>query len=109
MYIKDLHASPPEANNAGQWFNNATGGAHISKTPAFANAGRFSFTKWPHGKYCLTGFTNGLGMACPSEDPAISSYGVTTEVCVEFELTKAPCNIRDDANNCVWEISKAQR
>ncbi|PHH90577.1 hypothetical protein CDD83_3264 [Cordyceps sp. RAO-2017] len=102
VYIKDIHGSPPEALDAGQWLNNAAGGAHIGKTADFTKAGKFSFTKWPCGKYCLGGFERGLGPACPAADPSMTFYTAATEACVEFELIEVPCKIRDDANSCLW-------
>lgn len=106
--IRDMHGSPPDATDAGQWLNNNNNGAHLGRTPDYAKAGKFSFTKWPCGKYCLTGFARGLGPACPSEEPSVTFYGKTTEACVEFELIEVPCKVRSDANNCVWRNGRDQ-
>lgn len=108
MYIKDLHGTPPNAPDARQWLNNAREGGHIGKTAVFADAGKFSFTKWPCGKYCLTGFTGGLWQACPNENPGLTQYDEATEACIEFDVTEVPCNIRDDANNCIWKSGNNQ-
>ncbi|KAK7954333.1 cystein rich protein [Apiospora saccharicola] len=80
LYIKDLHAAhPTSSNNApnnpahkkpGQWLDSATGGAHISKTPDFAKAGKYSITEYTYGTYCLAGIPHGLAMACPHTNPS---------------------------------------
>ncbi|GLI78199.1 hypothetical protein PoHVEF18_006506 [Penicillium ochrochloron] len=108
VFIKDLHGTPPTAADAKQWLNNNWEGGHIGKTPTFANAGKFSFTKWPCGKYCLAGFNGGLWQACPNENPGLTQYAEATEACLEFDVTEVPCNIRDDANNCLWNSGKNQ-
>ncbi|PHH79204.1 hypothetical protein CDD82_2548 [Ophiocordyceps australis] len=108
IHIKDLHGTPPNSADAGQWLNNAAGGAHIGKTPDYAKSGNFSITRWPCGKYCLSGVQRGLGMACPSEDPSITFYGSVTEACVEYDLLEVPCKIRDNTNNCIWKNGKNQ-
>jgi hypothetical protein len=106
--IKDLHGTPPTAAYAKQWLNNNREGGHIGKTPTFANAGKFSFTKWPCGKYCLAGFNGGLWQACPNENSGLTQCAEATEACLEFDVTEVPCNIRDDANNCLWNSGKNQ-
>ena len=107
-YIKDIMGSPLTAAGAGSWLNNAQGGVHIGKTTEIAQAGVFSITKWPCGKYCVSGFTQGLGMACPAEDPGITLYTNVAEACVEFTLVEVPCSIRSDQNNCIWKSPKKQ-
>ena len=110
LYLKDLHGAAPtsniennEANKIpGQWLNNASGGSHIGKTQDFKQAGEFSITKWSCNTYCLTGLNDGLGMACPSEDPSISFYADKSEACREFELVEVPCDVRSDDNNCMF-------
>ncbi|TLS21398.1 uncharacterized protein PpBr36_10246 [Pyricularia pennisetigena] len=102
VHIKDLNGPNRELSN--QWLNAALNGAHISKTPDFAKAGSFSISKWTCGTYCLTGFIHGLDIACPATDPSISFYtNGAAEACVPFELIEVPCDIRDDANNCLWD------
>jgi hypothetical protein len=103
VYIKDLHGTLPDASDAGQWLDNKQNGGHIGKTPDFAKAGNFSITKWPCGKYCLTGFTDGLTQACPDVSPGISFDTRAKDSCIEFELLEVPCNLRDDVNNCIWK------
>ncbi|KXG52945.1 uncharacterized protein PGRI_082000 [Penicillium griseofulvum] len=103
VHIKDLHGTLPAATDAGQWLDNKQNGGHIGKTPDFGKAGNFSVTKWPCGKYCLTGFTDGLTQACPDISPGISLDTRATDSCIEFELMEVPCDIRDDANNCIWK------
>ncbi|KEY67603.1 hypothetical protein S7711_11233 [Stachybotrys chartarum IBT 7711] len=105
VYIRDLQQSYAPGNDGGQWLNSATGGLHIGKTPNFSAAGHFQITKWPCGKYCLGGFTMGLGMACLSTDPSISFYTNRPDACIEYELIEVPCNNKDDANNCAWKGS----
>ncbi|KAJ6148448.1 hypothetical protein N7497_010430 [Penicillium chrysogenum] len=106
--IKDLHGSLPYATDANQWVDNKQNGAHIGKTPDYEKAGNFSFTKWPCGKYCLTGFNQGLSQACPDVSPGISFDNKATDSCIEFELLEVPCDIRADKNNCIWKNSKNQ-
>ena len=103
FYMKDLHGTLPAADDAGQWLDNKKNGGHISKTPEFEKAGHFSITKWPCGKYCLTGFTEGVTQACPDSNPAISLDTRATDACLEFELLEVPCDIRADENNCIWK------
>ncbi|KAH8843101.1 hypothetical protein MCOR27_003903 [Pyricularia oryzae] len=103
IYIKDLHG--PTRAQTGQWLDGAVNGAHIGKTPEFAKAGSFSISKWTCGTYCLSGFIHGLDIACPTTDPSISFYtNGDAEACVPFELIEVPCDIRDDANNCLWDL-----
>ncbi|KAM5444643.1 hypothetical protein MferCBS31731_000097 [Microsporum ferrugineum] len=108
LYIKDLHGTPMDGADAGQWLNNAADGAHIGKTPDFTKAGRFAITKWPCGKYCITGAEFGLGPACPADQPALTFYTRSSEPCVPFELTEVPCRVRDIENNCIWHNGKDQ-
>ncbi|SCV58783.1 related to cysteine-rich secreted protein [Fusarium fujikuroi] len=114
LYIKDLHAAHPSTSVVahkvpGQWLDGATGGTHISKAQNFAKAGKFSITKYTCGTYCLTGVPQGLAMACPHTNPSFSFYnGDFVEACVEFELIEVPCDIRSDANNCMWTSNPDQ-
>ncbi|KAK4240377.1 hypothetical protein C8A03DRAFT_13276 [Achaetomium macrosporum] len=102
-YIKDLYGDVATGANTGQWLNNAQNGAHIGRTPTFANAGQFVLSKWPCGKYCLGGFTAGVGPACPAEIPAMTFYSQDPQMCTPFDLTEVPCDIRADSNNCIWK------
>ncbi|KAJ5800212.1 uncharacterized protein N7518_002280 [Penicillium psychrosexuale] len=102
FYMKDLHGLLPEATDAGLWIDNTNNGGYIGKTYDFANAGNFLITKWPGGRYCLTGFSEGLAQAYPDVLPGLSFNSRAPDACIEFELTEVPCNIRDDANNCIW-------
>ena len=86
VHIKDLHGTLPAALDAGQWLDNKTNGGHIGKTPDYKLAGNFTITKWPCGKYCLTGFNTGLSQACPDVSPGISFDTFATDACIEFEL-----------------------
>lgn len=105
VYIKDMHGASQA--QTGQWLNGALNGAHISKTSNFAQAGSFSISRWTEGAYCLTGFITGLDIACPTTDPSISFYtNGGSEACVPFDLIEVPCDIRDDANNCMWGDKK---
>ncbi|PHH76164.1 hypothetical protein CDD80_1758 [Ophiocordyceps camponoti-rufipedis] len=106
IHIRDVHGSPPDSADANQWLNNASGGNHMGKTAKYAESGNFTITKWPCGKYCLSGLQTGLGPACPSEDPSITFYRTLSEACVEFELLEVPCKIRDSKNNCIWKGSQ---
>ena len=102
VYIKDVYGDVATGANNGQWLNNAQNGVHIGRTPTFANAGQFALSKWPCGKYCLGGFQFGVGPACPAEIPAMTFYSQDPQMCVAFELTEVPCDIKADANNCIW-------
>lgn len=109
VYIRDIHGDLAEdSTDAKQWLNNRQNGRHISRTANFANAGKFSFTKWPCGKYCLTGFTQGLSQACPDVNPGITFDNKVTDSCIEFELLEVPCDIRANENNCIWKNGKNQ-
>ncbi|KAH1271231.1 hypothetical protein KXX33_001053 [Aspergillus fumigatus] len=102
-YIKDVYGDVATGAHAGQWLNNAQNGAHIGRTPTFANAGQFVLSKWPCGKYCLGGFAAGIGPACPAEIPAMTFYSQDPQMCVPFELTEVPCDIKANVNNCIWK------
>ncbi|GES59422.1 cystein rich protein [Aspergillus terreus] len=102
LYIKDIHGQIKTGHNHGQWLDEQVNGNHISVTPDFEKAGEFSISKWPCGKYCLGGFEHGLGPACPSNTPAITFYSEDPQMCVPYELTEVPCDIKDDKNNCIW-------
>lgn len=108
VYIRDLHGVLATGAGAGRWLDKKSEGAHIGRTPNFPDAGQFAFTKWPCGKYCLSGFTQGLGLACPVTNPAITFYSKNPQACVEFELIEVPCDIRSDENNCAWKSSGNQ-
>jgi hypothetical protein len=103
VYIRDTYGDLATGANRGQWLNNAANGAHIGRTPTFANAGHFSISKWPCGKYCLGGFTQGIGPACPADVPAMTFYSQDPQMCVAFEFTEVPCDLKLDANNCIWK------
>jgi hypothetical protein len=85
------------------WLNNAANGIHIGLTPDFAMAGHFSITKWTCGKYCLGGFTAGVGPACPALTPGMSFVANNPTSCMELELEEVPCDLKSDANNCMWD------
>jgi len=102
VYIKDMYGNIGTGANNGQWLNKAANGAHITRTNVFANAGQFSLSKWPCGKYCLGGFDWGVGPACPATIPALTFYPQDPQMCIPFELTEVPCDIKSDANNCLW-------
>lgn len=101
-YIKDLYGDIKTGANNGYWLDNAANGNHIGRTNTFANAGQFSLSKWPCGKYCLGGFDWGVGPACPAATPALTFYPQDPQMCIPFELTEVPCDIKSDANNCLW-------
>jgi hypothetical protein len=104
VYIKDLYGDLGTGANAGKWLNNAENGAHISRASTFETAGQFSLSKWPCGKYCLGGFTLGVGPACLVLDtPAMTFYPQDPQMCVPFNLTEVPCNIKAISNNCIWK------
>ncbi|KAN0068141.1 hypothetical protein V8E54_013711, partial [Elaphomyces granulatus] len=96
--------------NFGRWLNSAKDGAHIGRTPTFEtaaagsdNAGQFSLSKWPCGKYCLGGFKWGVGPACPADTPAMTFHSLDPQMCVPFNLTEVPCNIKENSNNYIWK------
>ncbi|EFZ04122.1 cysteine-rich secreted protein [Metarhizium robertsii ARSEF 23] len=102
IYIRDTYGDLATGANKGQWLNNAANGNHIGRTPAFASAGHFSISKWPCGKYCLGGFTQGIGPACPADIPAMTFYSQDPQMCVAFQFTEVPCDLKADVNNCIW-------
>ncbi|KAI1820151.1 cystein rich protein [Xylaria intraflava] len=102
VYLRDLYGDLKTGANKGQWLNNAANGLHIGRTPAFATAGHFSLSKWPCGKYCLGGVTQGIGPACPADYPAMTFYPQDPQMCIEFVITEVPCDVKNDDNNCIW-------
>ncbi|KAJ5081870.1 hypothetical protein NUU61_010134 [Penicillium alfredii] len=107
-YIRDIHGNPGTGAYPNRWLNNAMNGNHIGKTDNFAQAGKFSITKWPCGKYCLGGFDYGLGPACPSATPAITFFQNDPQACVPFDFTEVPCDVKAEENNCIWKNSDDQ-
>ncbi|RWA06697.1 hypothetical protein EKO27_g8421 [Xylaria grammica] len=103
VYIRDTYGDLATGANKNQWLVHAPNGVHISRTPLFSAAGHFSISKWPCGKYCLGGVTEGVGPACPAEIPALTFYTQDPQMCVEFEFTEVPCDIHSKANNCIWK------
>ncbi|KAI3319797.1 cysteine-rich secreted protein [Xylariaceae sp. AK1471] len=103
VFIRDTYGDLATGANKNQWLNGAANGIHIGRTPLFAQAGHFSISKWPCGKYCLGGVTQGVGPACPAQTPAMTFYAQDPQMCVEYEFTEVPCDIKSDANNCIWK------
>ncbi|KAI1426123.1 cystein rich protein [Xylaria sp. FL1777] len=103
IYIRDTYGDLATGANKNQWLIHAINGGHIGRTPVFSLAGHFSISKWPCGKYCLGGFTEGVGPACPAITPALTFYTQDPQMCVEFEFTEVPCDLKSDANNCIWK------
>ncbi|KAF9889889.1 hypothetical protein FE257_006761 [Aspergillus nanangensis] len=108
IFIRDLYGDPKTGLNNGRWLNSAVDGAHIGKAPNLSTAGKFSLSKWPCGKYCLGGVEQGVGPACPATTPALTFFSKDPQMCVPFELLEVPCNIKDNANNCIWKNPKNQ-
>lgn len=108
VYIRDLTGDPKTGANAGQWLNDARDGAHIGKTKTFARAGRFALTAWPCGKYCLGGVEQGIGPACPATTPALTFFSQDPQMCVPYELTEVPCDVKAASNSCVWGRGREQ-
>jgi hypothetical protein len=107
FYIKDLHGSANGGLDAKQWLNNAKDGSHISKTPQFSQAGVFTISKWPCGKYCLSGLESGVGPTCPTEMLGATFTTADDQSCIPLTLLEVPCDIRSLANNCIWETDAA--
>ncbi|KAI0444140.1 cystein rich protein [Xylaria telfairii] len=103
IFIRDTYGDLATGANKNQWLIHAINGGHIGRTPIFSTAGHFSISKWPCGKYCLGGFTEGVGPACPAVTPALTFYTQDPQMCVEFEFTEVPCDLKSDANNCIWK------
>ncbi|KAI8632143.1 cystein rich protein [Xylariaceae sp. FL1651] len=103
VFIRDTYGDLATGANKNQWLINAINGDHIGRTPLFSMAGHFAISKWPCGKYCLGGATMGIGPACPALTPALTFYSQDPQMCVEFEFTEVPCDIKSDANNCIWK------
>ncbi|RJE26902.1 Cysteine-rich secreted protein [Aspergillus sclerotialis] len=102
VYIRDIYGHKPDGKNARQWLNHKSHGHHIGSTSDFEEAGEFSLSKWPCGKYCLSGFEDGVGPTCPNSHPSITFWSKDPQMCVPFELTEVPCDIKSDKNNCIW-------
>lgn len=106
VHLKDLHGRANSGTDANQWLNGAVNGGHIGKTPNFSSAGAFTVTKWYSCRYCLSGFDQGLGPTCPSNDPAMTFLTRDTQSCQSAELLEVPCDIRAPENNCLWKKCK---
>ncbi|KAI1175607.1 hypothetical protein F4777DRAFT_578915 [Nemania sp. FL0916] len=103
VYIRDTYGDLATGANKNQWLIHAINGGHIGRTPLFPFAGHFSISKWPCGKYCLGGFSEGIGPACPMQMPALTFYSQDPQMCVEFEFTEVPCDLKSKENNCIWK------
>ncbi|KJZ80452.1 hypothetical protein HIM_00302 [Hirsutella minnesotensis 3608] len=110
VYIKNLIGGPASQGGSrpNEWLNNKENGGHISKTARFAEAGQFTISKWPCGKYCVGGLKYGLGPACPMPSPALTFLTQDTQSCVPFELVEVPCDIKSTSNNCIWKKGRDQ-
>lgn len=106
--IRDLSGEAYTGKNAGLWLDKANNGAHIGKTTDFAQAGNFVLSKWPCGKYCWGGFTEGLGPTCPSECVGLSFWPEDKQSCIPITITEIPCDIRATDNNCLWDSAGNQ-
>ncbi|KAK4167769.1 hypothetical protein QBC43DRAFT_362598 [Cladorrhinum sp. PSN259] len=102
FHIMDLHGEANSGLNPNQWLNNVHNGGHIGRTSNYAQAGVFTITKWTDGKYCLSGFTIGVGPTCPNEEPAVTFNTLDTRSCMPLTLEPVPCDVRDVTNNCLW-------
>lgn len=108
VYLKDIHGDVKTGRNVGEWLDGRSNGDHIRSTSDFEKAGEFALTKWPCGKYCLGGFENGVGPACPSDNPAITFYSKDPQMCMPFDLMEVPCDVKADKNNCIWTNGEDQ-
>lgn len=108
VFIKNIHGNPNGGYGPNTWLNNAANGAHITKAPTFAQAGEFTLTKWPCGKYCLGGVDAGIGSTCPSAEPAMTFATADKEVCMPMTVTEVPCQIHNNDNNCIWDTAARQ-
>ncbi|PYI36782.1 hypothetical protein BP00DRAFT_3476 [Aspergillus indologenus CBS 114.80] len=106
--IKDLHGNPVDGQQPGLWLNNAHNGGQIGKTVHWDKSGEFSLTKWPCGKYCLTGYDHGLGVAYPALTPAFTFTTYDQQSCIPIDITEVPCDVRHPNNNCIWKNGKDQ-
>ncbi|KJZ79155.1 hypothetical protein HIM_01306 [Hirsutella minnesotensis 3608] len=108
VYIRDLHGDIATGANRGQWINNAANGAHLARTPKFPEAGHFTLTKWPCGRYCLGGASQGIGAACPAEVVSLTFYSQDPQMCFPWNLTEVPCDTKAIQNNCIWKGGRDQ-
>lgn len=107
--MQDKRGAGPAGDKPNAWLNNLVGGGHITKTLDYSQAGRFSITKWPCGKYCLSGaYPQGLSATCPSVTVGISFSGNDPQACLEVTVKEVPCDIRNMANNCAWKTPADQ-
>ncbi|KAK0106846.1 hypothetical protein ONS95_003568 [Cadophora gregata] len=108
FYIKDIHGTANGGQHSKQWLNNAKDGSHITKTAHFSQAGLFTITKWPCGKYCLSGKDRGVGPTCPTEMLGATFTTADDQSCVPLTLLEVPCDVRSLENNCIWDTKKKQ-
>ena len=101
--IRDLRGKANGGEGANQWLDAKANGGHIGKTPAYADAGVFTISKWTCGTYCLGGLDQGVGPTCPSMEPSLTFNSADPQSCMPLELVEVPCDLRDPANNCIWD------
>ena len=98
-----MHGFPSSGANPGQWLNNAKNGDHIGKTPDYNQAGDFTLTKWPCGRYCLGGVDLGVTPTCPNNIVGSTFTTADLKSCITIKLQEVPCNPHSKENNCIWE------
>lgn len=102
--MKDMHGIPPAGNKPNSWLNNVKGDNHIGKTWDYAQAGRFSITKWSYGSYCIGGASpKRIGAIRPNTTIDITFAAGDSQACIEVTLKEVPCDIRATTNNCIWK------
>jgi len=101
--ILDTNGDPNTGANPNQWLDNKQNGGHIGKTPNYADAGIFTLTKWPCGKYCLGELNAGIGPTCPSDVTGMTFTTADKDSCVVVDLMEVPCDIHAKENNCIWK------
>ncbi|PVI00594.1 hypothetical protein DM02DRAFT_526758 [Periconia macrospinosa] len=106
--IKDVHGNPRNGLYPNQWLHRGLNGDHIRKTPNYPDAGVFTLTKWPCGKYCLGGVEEGLAFACPSTEPAATFVTYDKQPCIPIDVLEVPCDIHARENNCIWKHGSDQ-
>ncbi|KAF5345062.1 hypothetical protein D9758_010459 [Tetrapyrgos nigripes] len=100
FYLQDLVGDPGDATGKLGW-NNAAGGTHLTMTPDPASAGQFKGKSSCSGTNCkcvvkLSGNPNGLGYACPAQQPGIT-FWPNQRVTLNMQFIEIPCTNADPA------------
>lgn len=96
IHILDMHGQHKNSEAGVYWIDRGVNGSPLGTTSSSNNAGSFSITKWELGKYCMSGFKQGL----VSKATLLTFVGLSNQACLPMTLTEVPCDIHDPMNNC---------